>query len=85
MSVLLFPLLQILFSIDVRTFFGLYRLGRLGNERSKLHQDINRGPNYSVNPLPYLEVLQAVRHDVIANLLPFDNVTSVLGVPTHCT
>ena len=35
--------------------------------------------------LPYLEVFQAVRHDVIANLMPFDNVAAVLGMPTHCT
>ena len=35
--------------------------------------------------LPYLKVLQALRHDVIADLMPFDNIASVLGVSTHCT
>ena len=35
--------------------------------------------------LPYLKIFQAFRHDVIANLMPLDNIASVLGVPTHRT
>ena len=35
--------------------------------------------------VPYLKIFQAFRHDVIANLMPFDNIASVLGVSTHCT